>query len=203
MKPFTSITLDGEVYRLRLTLGTIIDYEELTGNMISALNFSEDAEAVTVLLWLMLGGTLEDTIKKYSRLSEDDRVQIILSMYSATANSYPKSDGTKFEPSFFDGERCMKTAIEIGLKLKDLWDLTVTEFVWMQKEHVRKLRRAHNDRMSLAWHMAAFSNQKKLPDLKSLMVDLDDVVKKVQTADEMMAACKLMAVAFGGKVEEL
>jgi len=56
-----------------------------------------------------------------------------------------------------------------------------------------------NELMSAAWHTAYLSRVKpdKLPSLKDLL-SLEP--KKPQTDEEMMAMCKMLNAAFGGKV---
>lgn len=60
------------------------------------------------------------------------------------------------------------------------------------------IERRHNDRMSLAWHIAALMRQKKLPKLEKLLHRQRS--NKPQTPEEMLSIVKMLNAASGGKV---
>lgn len=75
----------------------------------------------------------------------------------------------------------------------------------MVKGLKRKRIREHNERMSFAWHTAVLTRVKDIPEMSTLIVDdtTTPQVKKEQTPDQMMAAGKMLAVAFGGTIVEV
>jgi len=52
----------------------------------------------------------------------------------------------------------------------------------------KRLVRAHNDRMSLAWHIVAIERQKKLPRLKDIVIDATP--RRRQTPAEIEAVAR-------------
>jgi hypothetical protein len=67
--------------------------------------------------------------------------------------------------------------------------------------------RQHNELMSAAWHVAAFSRQTKLPALKDVLIDEDETGgpkrTKQQTAEQMLAVARMWNAALGGDEVEL
>lgn len=84
------------------------------------------------------------------------------------------------------------------------WNLTFSEFCAMVSGYQRKQTKHTNELLYVAWHVAAFSRQDRLPGLKSLMQSVDSTTSphKEQTTDEMLSMCRLLNAAFGGEVVE-
>jgi hypothetical protein len=61
----------------------------------------------------------------------------------------------------------------------------------------RHEKRRVNELLSLAWHIALFERQKKLPALDTILQDEQKEHRK-QTVDEMIAVVKLLNAAYGG-----
>lgn len=53
--------------------------------------------------------------------------------------------------------------------------------------------------MYAAWHQAAFSRQKRLPNLEKIMTKMGAEVNKQQTPQEMLRMAEMITVALGGK----
>jgi hypothetical protein len=51
--------------------------------------------------------------------------------------------------------------------------------------------------MSLAWHIALFERQKKLPALNTIL-QIEQKEKRKQTVEEMISVVKLLNAAYGG-----
>jgi len=70
----------------------------------------------------------------------------------------------------------------------------------MAHGYVRKSRRKANERITSAWNTAYLTRARKLPDLKSLLIDEEPVVRieHEQTDDEMLAMIRLLNAAWGG-----
>jgi hypothetical protein len=92
------------------------------------------------------------------------------------------------------------------LKPDEFWRLTCAEFVEMYDGYVRRQKNRINELIYLAWHVEAFHRQPKaLPDLQSLMLDVDEsrrVTPKRMTDEQMMAMAKVLNAAFGGEFVE-
>ena len=82
----------------------------------------------------------------------------------------------------------------------DFWALTYAEFYEMAQGYRRRQIKKRNELIYHAWHVEALSRQQKLPELKSLMQNVERSADppKQQTEEDMIAMCKLLNVAFGG-----
>ncbi len=78
----------------------------------------------------------------------------------------------------------------------EFWRLTYAEFVIRYKEHIKTLNHRRNEMIFTAWHVAYFSRVTKLPSLKSVLIEEE---KREQSVDEMIAICRMMNAALGGK----
>lgn len=58
-----------------------------------------------------------------------------------------------------------------------------------------RIRREHNERAWLAWHVEALARTKKLPKLESMM--MQDKPKRRQTVDEQIAVARAWAAVAG------
>jgi hypothetical protein len=67
----------------------------------------------------------------------------------------------------------------------------------MCKAHKRISRHRANELLSLAWHIALFERQTKLPALNTILQDECKEHRK-QTVDEMISVVKLLNAAYGG-----
>lgn len=83
--------------------------------------------------------------------------------------------------------------------------MTYAEFFAMLHAYQRRQRRRNNELIYTAWHSAAFRRMDRLPALQSVLVneDAEPEPAREQTTDEMIAVCKLLTAAFGGKVVEV
>jgi len=90
----------------------------------------------------------------------------------------------------------------MGLFPDTFWLLTYAEFLTMLEGFRKKERRHNNELLYLAWHVAAFERQKKLPPLSSVLADEDATGEpgegRVMSDEEMMAKCRILNAAFGG-----
>jgi hypothetical protein len=59
-------------------------------------------------------------------------------------------------------------------------------------------RREHNNRSWQTWHGAVLPNQRRMPDLKTLMIP--DPKARQQTWQEQMRIARMITVAYGGTV---
>lgn len=67
----------------------------------------------------------------------------------------------------------------------------------------KRLEREADERMSLAWHIAALDRTKKLPKLNTLFFGGKSPRGKAQTPEEQIIAMKTIFLAFGGDPAEL
>ena len=88
----------------------------------------------------------------------------------------------------------------MGLKPDEFWKLTQAELLVMAEGYTKKKKQQAKEMIYLAWHVAALNRAKELPSLDSLLRDSEP--EKPQTDEQMMAMCKLMNAALGGKVVE-
>lgn len=89
----------------------------------------------------------------------------------------------------------------MGMQPAEFWKLTYAEFISMLEGFSKRRIQINNDLLYASWHIAAFSRQKNLPSLKSILIqDLSD--RHQQTDEEMLAVVKVVNAAFGGKVVE-
>lgn len=66
------------------------------------------------------------------------------------------------------------------------WRLTLREVQNIMHGHETRLKREHNERVWLAWHIEALQRTKKLPKLKDMMSGASAAPRK-QTVDEQVA----------------
>ena len=209
MTPYIPVNL-GRICRLRLSFGAIMDYEQLTGQMICRLNYTDERDMI-VLLWAMLraeepGVTLEQTIRRLE--GAEDKKSVFIAMHKAIAASAPpreKKEKQEYKPEFFDFGSNIQIAAEIGIPQRELWDMTPAEFHEAATAHIKNQKRKRNDLFRLAWYTAAFTRTKdKLPELKELLVDVNaPVMPKEQTPEQMLAALKVICAANGGNIVEV
>lgn len=83
----------------------------------------------------------------------------------------------------------------LGLAEDDFWRRTPRQIARTFEAHGQRLRREHNDRMSLAWHIAAMPKMKKFPALKKLLVSVEGGQRHRvrQTPEQMLMIAKVMA----------
>lgn len=91
------------------------------------------------------------------------------------------------------------------MKPSEFWDLTPAEFATVVEGFERAQRRKANESLFLAWHVAALSRDPELPKLEEILIDEDKKPepKQPQTPEQMVAACKMIAAAYGGKIVEV
>jgi hypothetical protein len=129
---FISIYAD-RAYRLRLTMGIILEYEQLTENKICELDIN-DVSQMTTLLWLMMKRENRNlTLEKVKRivLKAKDKTEIFVSARIALNNAFTKNVDAKQEEiksDYFDFSSYIKIAAEIGISLLELWEYTPAEF---------------------------------------------------------------------------
>lgn len=85
----------------------------------------------------------------------------------------------------------------MNLKPDEFWKLTYAEFDAMCKAKKRINKHRANELLSLAWHVALFERQKKLPALNTILQDEQKEHHK-QTVEEMISVVKLLNAAYGG-----
>jgi hypothetical protein len=78
----------------------------------------------------------------------------------------------------------------------------------MVEGYVRKQKNdyiiRHNQNAWLAWHTAALTRCKEMPELEKLFIDEKDLEpKKEQTTDQMIAMVRLINAAWGGEEVEV
>jgi hypothetical protein len=90
----------------------------------------------------------------------------------------------------------------LGLSEDDFWRRTPRQIMRTFEAYVRKQQREHNERMSLAWHIAALPRMKTFPSSpQKLFVKIKDPRRRPrQTPEQMLAIAKQWAVFLGGKV---
>lgn len=91
----------------------------------------------------------------------------------------------------------------MGLKPDEFWKLTYNEFIEMLIGHRKRERHEINKLLYTAWHMAVFSRQKKIPELKTILIDEEQQERpKEQTPEQMLAIVRIWNAAYGGTVVE-
>jgi hypothetical protein len=205
MKPFVSIYMD-RVYRLRLTYSVIFEYEQLTEKMICALSIL-DPEDMISLLWIMMRQdrpelTFEAVYKTLSDL--DNKTEIFASISEAIRNSInTKATDAPGEPEFFDIEGQIKTAADIGISIKEFYDMTPAEFDIVVGAYIKKRRINHNELYTLAWYSAFFPHLEGSKKLADHLIEVEKPTPdREMTEDEMLKVLKVFCVANGGKVVE-
>lgn len=82
------------------------------------------------------------------------------------------------------------------------WVLTFREADREMAAAVKIREQQANERIWLAWHIAALSRTDKLPKLETLL-SKPEAPKRRQTGEEMLLAMKSIFYAFGGDPAEL
>ena len=87
-----------------------------------------------------------------------------------------------------------------GLDPEAFWRQTPRTFVAIMKGRAEAARASYNERMGLAWHIAALSlsDPKKFPKLGDLLIEHEDQTRRGQTPGEMLAAMQNWVVATRG-----
>ena len=187
-------------------MGVILEYEQITKNKICDLIF-KDVEAMTTLIWLMMRKdvpqlTLDDTARLI--LKTENSVPIYIAAQDAVKSAFTTKKAKSAIPTkseYFNFGDLIKTAAEVGIS--DVWELTPEEYTEQIRACIRRRRRERNERFTLAWYTAYFTRVKSLPDLQSILIDVEEPEpKREMTDEEMQEACKLICLAFGGKVDE-
>ncbi len=93
----------------------------------------------------------------------------------------------------------------MGLRPDEFWRLTHAEFHDIYDGWVRSLRRRENEIVETAWRTANFMNYRRLPDLKTLLLDIDTrpVEKGEQTTEQMIAMVRMINASLGGTEVEV
>ncbi len=92
-----------------------------------------------------------------------------------------------------------KAAYRFGMTPDQFWTLTPDEtYCWIESRFEAEGSR-HKENAWLAWHIACFSRQKRLPSLQSVMGKLDKKHPKArQTPEEMLKVAEAINLALGG-----
>ena len=91
--------------------------------------------------------------------------------------------------------------MSFGLNPDGFWHLTPREIVARLEGARRRLASEQDARAWLAWHVAALSRAKNLPDLETLQTPRKDAA--VQDASEQEIALDALFLAWGGDPAEL
>lgn len=202
MKPFTAIYLD-RVYRLRLTIGAIAEYEQLNEKPLGA---GMDTEDMLCLAWIMMRQDasalrLEDAVG----LTAADGETVFKAVRNAIDASITKSEKqTPGEPEFYDIDRALKLAVDVGITPAALVDLTPAEFDALCDAHIKRRKIERNDQTRQAYMTAYFNRVDKMPELSKFLEDTERhaAPAREMTTEEMLGACRAICAAFGGKVVE-
>jgi hypothetical protein len=92
----------------------------------------------------------------------------------------------------------MAEAVAAGLPISDFWDLTYRELFALFKGRNLEAARAHKLALFNAWHAAAFTRQKRLPNLGDMLRKLD--APRVMSPKQVRQAIFAAAKALGAKV---
>lgn len=76
----------------------------------------------------------------------------------------------------------------MGQDFRDYWHTPLKEIRHVLNGSARRLARERDERMSLAWHIAALERQKKLPKLQDMITDRPR--RRKQTPEEFEAAVR-------------
>lgn len=79
--------------------------------------------------------------------------------------------------------------MEAGQPYELFWRLTLREIGVILDAESNRLKREHNERAWLAWHIEALARQKKLPKLDTLML-VDKKPPRRQTPQELEAVTR-------------
>lgn len=112
----------------------------------------------------------------------------------------PNAGSSEQKSEFLDFDEEFTFAVgELELKPFEFWILTFAEFFEMVDGYVKRERRKTNERTTLAWNTANFNRARRLPDLKTLLIDEDEIgAKPDQTDEQMFAMVKMLNAAWGG-----
>jgi hypothetical protein len=202
MKPFISIYLD-RIYRLRLTYGAIVEYEQLAGKPLSA---GLDAGGFSMLLWIMMQRDNPelplDAVIKTVKADQQAAQEYVKQAIDASVKP-GEGNGTA---EYFDIEPTMSFAAEIGVPISELYDMTPIEFDKLQDAYIKTRKRQRNELYIQAWYTAYFNlcrRGKEMVPLSEFLIDTEKPKpKKEMTDDEILAACRMICTACGGEVVE-
>lgn len=86
----------------------------------------------------------------------------------------------------------------MGFEPDAFWDQTVRTITLAFQATTQRLEREHNERMSLAWHVAALSRTKKLPKLQTMLAR-STVKRAPQSWQQQLEIAKMWTAVLGGK----
>jgi len=133
MTPFISIYID-RVYRLRLTMGIILEYEQLMESKLCELD-TNDLSQMTALLWLMMKREKPElSLEKAEKniLKAKDKAELFIATRKALENAFTKNktdvEQKEIKSDYFDFSNYIKIAADIGISQIELWEHTPAEF---------------------------------------------------------------------------
>lgn len=201
MLPFILLNLD-RPYKMRLTLGGMILWEQLTKTKFAEMNLMEMSEDdFTRLLWILLDTTLDDTARLLK--THGDKIKdIVDAVLKTISNSLSTTEKTEEkEPKFLTFENEFNFAItELGLKPSEFWNLTHAEFMAMHKGYYKRRDEHCNERTIQAYQTAIWSRCDKIPELDSVLIK-DEAEKPKQTDEQKAAILKGITAKMGGKIK--
>lgn len=108
--------------------------------------------------------------------------------------------GESSEPSEWDWEAALKTAILIGLSIEQFDNMTPYELM-LHIEAYSEVKEAElKDRLTLVWLGEYYHRTKRLPNLRDELKKLSGESRTAMTDDEMLATVKRLNAQFGGTV---
>ncbi|RVK61942.1 hypothetical protein CN162_01475 [Sinorhizobium meliloti] len=93
----------------------------------------------------------------------------------------------------------LKSWVEAGQDPSLFWRLTLREIRVVLDGVAIRLRREHNDRAWLAWHIEALARQKKMPRLKELARASTAKPRRRQSIEEQIAIAQAWTAALTRK----
>lgn len=203
---FTAIELD-HIYRLRLTMGAITEFEQVTGKKLMDITGNRP-DMLLRLLWVMLRQenqtlTLNEAMKLVRKTGRID--QLLTETIEAINAAFPTSTDPspdKIKSEFQNYNKSYQIALsQLGIKPDEFRSMTPIEYSYAVDGYIKNFRREHNEKTAAAWHAALWGRVKHndFPSLKSVLIEEESAPKRKQTDDEMMNACKLLCAVYGGK----
>lgn len=95
--------------------------------------------------------------------------------------------------------------VTAGFDAARFWNITPREIDREMRAAMKRREIEADERMSMAWHIAAFTrvDHKKFPKLKDVLGRVSRGTPKPQSPDVQLANMKAMFLAFGGNPEDL
>jgi hypothetical protein len=194
------LNIDGKLYKLRLTMAKAMQFENITGVMLSE-TFDHGDDIIFILFWIMCEPAINFEESKRI-LTGQDMETACKKLFEAVNAAFYTGNAKKSteKPDFLNFDKELKLAMEAGRTAAEFWDMTYAEYYAEINVYIKSVRDEKNKNIVNAYNTACLIRAQEMPSLESLLIPDEPKTSKPQTPEQMIAMAEMFTLAFGGTI---